>query len=102
MACVLTVSTHRLPHEPQFSMSQSKSQSSSTDPSQSLSSVSHTSGTGPTSPTQETEPPTQCSVPVEHSPVEMPHEAPPPGSPSSTVPSQSLSRPSHTSAVGPT
>ena len=46
------------------------------------------------------EPETQCSVPGVHSPVPSPHEAPPPGSPSSAVPSQSLSRPSHTSGAG--
>src|SRR5262249_27625184 len=42
----------------------------------------------------------QCSVPGAHTPRSFDvHAAPPPGSPSSTTPSQLLSLPSHSSAV---
>src|SRR6266850_2238850 len=71
-------------------------------PSQSLSRPSHVSAAGPTPPTQITDPPVHCVAPKEHSPVSVPHCAPPPGLPLSVIPSQSLSRPSQVSAVGPT
>src|SRR5262249_20823086 len=73
---------------------------SSMAPSQSLSSPSHCSGMGPTLPEQTRVPLTHAMVPVEHSPVLMPHDVPTCGTPSSTMPSQSLSLPSHTSGLG--
>src|SRR5262245_33778827 len=70
------------PHEPSGPMSSSKL------PSQSLSLPSHCSGCGPTEPMHCTLPPTQCMTPDTHSPMSVPHTAPPPGSPLSTMPSQ--------------
>src|SRR5690606_38906180 len=46
--------------------------------------------------------PTQCLTPAVHSPASVPQLAPPSGSPSSTVPSQSSSSPLQVSATGPT
>src|SRR5690606_10576242 len=69
--------------------------------SQSSSRSLQTSGIGPTAPTQVSDPETHASVPLLHSPVSMPQLAPPSGSPSSTMPSQSLSRPSQRSGLGP-
>src|SRR6185503_16424111 len=43
---------------------------------------------------------TQWLVPATHSPRSVPHLLPPPGSPSSLVPLQSLSLPSQRSGVG--
>ena len=46
-------------------------------------------------------PPVHTVVPGEQTPTALPQLAPPPGLPSSEGPSQSLSSPSQTSAVGP-
>ena len=43
----------------------------------------------------------QLRVPGEHDPAELPQVAPPPGLPSSTLPSQSSSSPLQTSGAGP-
>jgi hypothetical protein len=73
----------------------------STTPSQSLSTPSQTSGRGFVLRLQATAPDVQDVVPAVHAP-NMPvlHIAPPPGLPLSATPSQSLSSPSHTSAIG--
>src|SRR4051812_45551498 len=42
----------------------------------------------------------QCTTPATHSPMSVPHFAPPPGSPSSVSPLQSLSLLSHSSGIG--
>src|SRR5512140_2939530 len=80
---------------------------SSTLPLQSLSFPSQTSGLGPTT-AQVIFPPEQVEIPDLHSPTLLPQATPTPGidgwpgsGGSSTTPSQSLSRPSHTSGVGP-
>jgi hypothetical protein len=74
---------------------------SSVEPSQSLSSVSHTSGEAVATGTQLKLPAEHVRTPAEQTPgTLLTHEAPPPGLPSSTEPSQSLSTLSQTSAVG--
>ena len=67
-------------------------------PLQSLSKPSHTSSVGPVAPVQLPNTPlVQVWIPDTHSPMSVPHES---LIPSSTVPSQSLSRLSHVSALG--
>src|SRR5205085_770577 len=74
---------------------------SSTAPWQSLSMPSHGSGEGCASCLHATAPAGQAVVPAAQAPsVPVEHAAPPPGLPLSTVPSQSLSLPSHVSATG--
>ena len=70
---------------------------SSVAPSQSSSRPSQVSAAGPTLPVQVSTPAVHASVPGLHSPVSMPQLAPPPGSPSSMIVSQSLSSPSQRS-----
>src|SRR5689334_10493716 len=79
-------------------------QPSSTVPSQSLSTPSlHASATGNTVCAQPSAPPLHVFTPTEHGPgMPVKHAPPPPGLPSSTPVSQSLSSPSHTSAELPT
>src|SRR5690349_1007441 len=60
------------------------------------------SAAGRTPPAQVSAPPAQVSVPVRQAPIIEPQEPPPPGLPSSVVPSQSSSRPLQRSVVGPT
>ena len=74
---------------------------SSVAPSQSSSRPSQVSGPGLVPPVQTSAPPMQVRVPGEHSPMLEPQAPPPPGLPSSVVPSQSLSRVSQSSADGP-
>src|SRR5690606_12685855 len=76
---------------------------SSTRPSQSLSMPSQSSGDGPIWPTHTSPPPLHTTTPYSHWPTSLaPHG--PPASPglSSTRPSQSLSRRSQISSLGPT
>src|SRR5574338_1057700 len=73
----------------------------STTPSQSSSRPLHSSGPPPLPPTHTSEPPWQVYVPGEHTPIELPQLPPPPGSPSSIMPSQSSSVPLHTSTLLP-
>ena len=73
---------------------------SSVMPSQSSSSPLQSSVVGLVAPMHVIAPLVQASVPVVHSPTLLPHAPPPPGSPSSTVPSQSSSRPSQISSGG--
>src|SRR5690606_19987105 len=63
--------------------------------------ASQISALGPVPPVQLSVPLTQRVVPSVHSPSLVPQLAPPPGSPSSIGPSQSLSRASQTSGTGP-
>src|ERR1041385_4393577 len=85
-----------VPHVPRFD------NPSSIVPSQSSSSPLQISVDGPVPPMHCTVPATQWFVPWTHVPVPLPQRAPPPGSPSSTMPLQSLSTLSQISARGTT
>src|SRR5215475_9590924 len=63
----------------------------STTPLQSSSRPLQISGPPPVAPTHTSVPPWQAYVPCVHTPTELPHGPPPPGLPSSVLPSQSSS-----------
>ena len=96
---VALAALHWLPHTPQCRGSVEVSKSSSVPPSQSSSTPLHASAAGTVPPSQTRVPERQASIPAVQAPVVLPQAAPPPGLPSSTEPSQSSSKPLHSSAL---
>jgi hypothetical protein len=86
--------TSVMPHEPMFVRPSSNSMS------QSSSRPLHDSGPPPIAPMQTTVPLSHEVTPATHSPASVPHDAPPPGLPSSIMPLQLLSLRSQVSARG--